>query len=278
MILKLMLNQYRPADRVFQALADPTRRVLVERLSRGPASVSALAQPLAMSLPAVMQHLEVLEASGLVRSEKVGRVRTCRIEPAAFRTVEQWVAARRANWERRLRSPRRVPRRAGRPSKRTEEIVRERSTQHATFVIERTYDASPARVFAAWADPAAKGRWFGGGDDEAGDYELDFRVGGREFSRGGAPDGEVYAYEARYQDIVPDERIVYTYDMQRDERRISVSLATVELKEEGAATRLIYTEQGAFLDGEDKPEYREEGTGTLLDALGTELQRQPAKA
>ena len=87
---------------MFQALADPSRRVMVERLSRGPAAVSELAQPLAMSLPAVVQHLQVLEASGLVRSEKVGRVRTCRIEPAAMRPVEQWIAARRTSWERRL--------------------------------------------------------------------------------------------------------------------------------------------------------------------------------
>jgi uncharacterized protein YndB with AHSA1/START domain len=154
----------------------------------------------------------------------------------------------------------------------------ERSIEHATFVVERTYDTSPARVFAAWSEPAAKARWFGDGDEEAGEYELDFRVGGREYSRGGAPDGEVYAYEARYQDIVPEERIVYTYDMHRHETRISVSLATVELKPEGAGTRLIYTEQGAFLDGEDKPEYREQGTGSLLDALGAELQRQTANA
>jgi DNA-binding transcriptional ArsR family regulator len=87
---------------MFQALADPTRRVMVERLSRGPTSVGELAQPLAMSLSAVIQHLQVLEASGLVRSEKVGRVRTCRIEPNALRTAEEWIARRRANWARRL--------------------------------------------------------------------------------------------------------------------------------------------------------------------------------
>ncbi len=97
-----MLNQSAPLDLMFQALADPTRRFMVERLSRGPASVSELAKPLAMSLPAVVQHLQVLQASGLVRSEKVGRVRTCRIEPAALRTAEEWIAARRAVWERRL--------------------------------------------------------------------------------------------------------------------------------------------------------------------------------
>jgi DNA-binding transcriptional ArsR family regulator len=102
MILKDMLNQSASLDRVFQALADPARRLMVERLSRGPASVSELAQPLAMTLPAVVQHLGVLQACGLVRSRKVGRVRTCRIEPAALRTAEDWIARRRASWERRL--------------------------------------------------------------------------------------------------------------------------------------------------------------------------------
>jgi DNA-binding transcriptional ArsR family regulator len=97
-----MLQQEPALDRLFQALADPTRRAMVERLSRGPASVSELARPFAMSLPAVVQHLQVLEASGLVRSAKVGRVRTCRIEPAALRTVERWIAERRTTWERRL--------------------------------------------------------------------------------------------------------------------------------------------------------------------------------
>jgi|SRR4051794_13500747 len=89
-------------DRVFHALADPSRRVIVERLSAGPATVSELAQPLAMSLPAVVQHLQVLQVSGLVSSKKVGRVRTCRIEPEAMRPVEQWIGARRSSWERRL--------------------------------------------------------------------------------------------------------------------------------------------------------------------------------
>lgn len=97
-----MLNYSAPLDLVFQALGDPSRRAMVERLSGGPASVSELAQPLAMSLSAVVQHLQVLEASGLVRSEKVGRVRTCRIEPAALRTADEWIARRRASWERRL--------------------------------------------------------------------------------------------------------------------------------------------------------------------------------
>ncbi len=89
-------------DLTFQALADPTRRNMVERLSRGPASVSELAQPYAMSLPAVVQHLALLEDSGLVCSEKVGRVRTCRMEPAALSLAEQWFNQRRTEWDQRL--------------------------------------------------------------------------------------------------------------------------------------------------------------------------------
>lgn len=89
-------------DALFQALADPTRRAMLERLSRGPASVSDLARPFDMSLPAVVQHLAVLEGAGVVRSEKVGRVRTCRIEPAALSQAEQWINERRTEWERRL--------------------------------------------------------------------------------------------------------------------------------------------------------------------------------
>jgi len=101
-ILKHMLDQMADLDRVFQALADPNRRVMVERLSQGPASVSELARPLAISLAAVLQHVQVLEASGLVRSQKAGRTRTCSINPAALRSAEQWIATRRALWERRL--------------------------------------------------------------------------------------------------------------------------------------------------------------------------------
>jgi DNA-binding transcriptional ArsR family regulator len=97
-----MLQHPQPLDLLFQALADPGRRIMVERLSRGPASVSELAKPLSMSLSAVVQHLAVLEASGLVRSEKVGRVRTCRIDPVALRAAEQWLSERRLNWERKL--------------------------------------------------------------------------------------------------------------------------------------------------------------------------------
>jgi DNA-binding transcriptional ArsR family regulator len=102
MIVKHMLHQTAQLDLMYQALADGSRRAMVERLSRGPASVKELAAPLDMSLSAVMQHLQVLEASGLVRSTKVGRVRTCQIEPQALSMAERWINERRTMWERRL--------------------------------------------------------------------------------------------------------------------------------------------------------------------------------
>ena len=97
-----MVNQWEPLDLVFQALADPTRRAIVEQLTRGAASVSTLAAPLPMSLPAVLQHLRVLQESGVIRSSKTGRVRTCEIEPAALDAAGHWIHDRRAGWERRL--------------------------------------------------------------------------------------------------------------------------------------------------------------------------------
>jgi uncharacterized protein YndB with AHSA1/START domain len=145
----------------------------------------------------------------------------------------------------------------------------ERSIEHAAFVVERVYDASPDRVFAAWSDPQAKARWFDGSEDE---YELDFRVGGWGRHGGILPDGREYAYQALFWDIVPGQRIVYTYDMLLDGIRISVSLATAEFKAEGDGTRLLFTEQGAFLDGHEMPTRREQGMGSLLDSLGRWLQ------
>jgi uncharacterized protein YndB with AHSA1/START domain len=155
--------------------------------------------------------------------------------------------------------------------------VTERPVTHATFTVERSYDASPARVFAAWADPAAKARWFARPEEWGPDeFNLDFRVGGRELSRGGPKGGPVHTYEARYQDIVADQRIVYTYSMRLDQALISVSVATVELRPEGAGTRLVLTEQGAYLDGFDDAGERERGTAELLGALGAELRRERA--
>jgi len=149
------------------------------------------------------------------------------------------------------------------------------SVVHSTFSIERTYPVPPSRVFSAFANPAAKRRWFAEGEGwEVEEFTSDFRVGGREFSRfrfeGGAP----IRNETVYQDIVPDRRIVFAYSMEVGAKRISVSLATVEIALSGGGTHLVYTEQGAFFDGADKPEGREAGCRELFEKLGEELRKQ----
>lgn len=144
--------------------------------------------------------------------------------------------------------------------------MNERFVKHATFVVERTYAASTERVYNAWADPIAKAKWFSKPDI------FDFRVGGREHSSGGPPEGPIFTYDASYQELVPEQRIVYTYTLDSDGTRISVSLTTVELIEVEGGTKLIFTEQGAFFDGLDTPEVREHGTNVLMDALGKALE------
>jgi len=144
-----------------------------------------------------------------------------------------------------------------------------RTVVHDTFVIERKYPASPARVFTAFADPAAKLRWFGDQDSEMkAKHDLDFRIGGRESLAGSAPGAPTFTYDALYQDIVDNERIVYSYEMTIAGKRISVSVATIEFIADGDGTQLILTEQGAFLDGLDTNAAREHGTGEMLNALG----------
>ena len=151
----------------------------------------------------------------------------------------------------------------------------ERSVTHATFCIERLLEASPARVFAAWSDAQARYRWFVSGEGFAiAEYAHDFRVGGHEHSRFSPTKGQaVFTNDTWYLDIVPDERIVFTYTMDQDGRRFSVSLATVQIRPEGSGSRLTFTEMGAFLEGADGPDMRESGWNQLLDAFEAELAR-----
>ena len=147
----------------------------------------------------------------------------------------------------------------------------DRSVIHSTFSLERVYDTSTGRVFAAWADPAAKARWF----SPSGPHELDFRVGGREVNRGRNPDGQVLTFESHYHDIVADQRIAYTSTLSVGENVVTVSLTTVELTPDDDSTRLVLTEHGAFLDGHEQPAWRKQGTSDGLDALGAELRDRP---
>jgi len=148
------------------------------------------------------------------------------------------------------------------------------NTVHNTFVIERDFRFAPDEVFAAWSSKEAKERWFvGPAGWKAQVRELDFRVGGHETLVGQRPDGGTSKFHARFHEIVPDERIVYVYDMYTGDTRTSVSLVTIALAPRKGGTHLVITEQGAFLDGRDDPRKREHGTNVLIDQLEGSLRR-----
>jgi uncharacterized protein YndB with AHSA1/START domain len=146
---------------------------------------------------------------------------------------------------------------------------------HDTFTIERSYDATPARVFAAWARPEARARWFVGPQGwTAVERSLDFRVGGKEVAKGRLESGLVTSFESQFLDIVPERRIVFAYVMHLDDRKISASLATLELEAEEGGTRLRYTEQGVYIDGYEDGGSRKRGTEGLLGQLDAWLRSQ----
>jgi uncharacterized protein YndB with AHSA1/START domain len=150
----------------------------------------------------------------------------------------------------------------------------EQKIVYGDFSVERSLAFPPSKVYKAFANKEAKEKWFKGPtDDGLNEHEMDFRVGGSELNRGRFHDGIVHTFKAHYYDIVPEKRIVYAYEMYLDDSRISVSLATIELKAEGDKTRIVLRESGAFLDSFDKPEIREQGTVYLLDALEKSLSK-----
>ena len=155
----------------------------------------------------------------------------------------------------------------------------DRRADHASFKIERTYGAAPDRIFAAWAEPAAKRHWFAEGDGftEVA-HALDFRVGGTETCSGREPKGRMFANESVYHDIVDNERIIFSYRMAIDGAPISVSLATVTFAPRDGGTRLIFTEQSVFLEGGDGPDMRQGGWTWLLDRLGQALSAEAKHA
>jgi uncharacterized protein YndB with AHSA1/START domain len=154
--------------------------------------------------------------------------------------------------------------------------VEERFVTHSTFVIERSYACTPEQVFAAFADPGKKRRWFAEGEGfEIQEFEMDFRAGGSERARfrvsGGPVSGMVCTNDTNYLDIVPNRRVVLAYTMTLGDKRISASLATFEFVPTEKGTDLVFTEQGAFFEGADGPEMRETGWRALLEKLAAEL-------
>lgn len=149
---------------------------------------------------------------------------------------------------------------------------------HASFTLERRYDAPVTLLYRAFADEKAKSRWFGGGSEwDLKSREFDFRVGGREHLSGKWKSGMVSTFDATYHDIVPEQRIVYAYHMNLDDKLISVSLATILFEVDGAGSRLTITEQGAFLDGYDDAGSREKGTRFLMERIADSLKDAPVR-
>jgi uncharacterized protein YndB with AHSA1/START domain len=148
-----------------------------------------------------------------------------------------------------------------------------RSVVHASFDLKRSYNAPIGRVWKALTDEAAKAKWFGGspGKWDLLERRMDVRAGGREYLKGRWEGGVVSTFDAIYHDVIPNERLVYSYEMHLDDKKISVSLATLQLRAQDGKTTLTVTEQGAFLDGYDDAGSREQGTGHLLDALRRSL-------
>ena len=143
------------------------------------------------------------------------------------------------------------------------------SVVNSTFTLEHDYATSPARVFAAWADPATKARWFGG--EAAEHHELDFRAGGSEITRGRNKEGQTLTFATRYHDIVTDHRIVYSSTLSVDDTPVTISLTTVLFEAHGGGTTLLLTEHAAYLDGHERPEWRQQGTRSQLAALADKL-------
>jgi uncharacterized protein YndB with AHSA1/START domain len=252
-----MPNPSTALDLAFGARSDPARRAMVQRLTRGPSSVSELARPLALALPAVLQHRAVLEDSGLIRSHKRGRVRTCRINPDTLNLAQQWINARRGMVGP-AGSARAVPgsghltaARSGAAMSNLSAASAAPSVVHAEFHIERTLAASPQREFRAFADPAARALWFSGtpGKSELLERVMDFRVGGREVLKAKWTGGRVRTFDAVFHAIIQDQRILCSYNMFMEARKLSVSLATIPIRAAAGGTPLKGSEQGALLDG-----------------------------
>ena len=264
MILRYMLNQSTDLDRLFHALADPARRAMVERLSRGPAPVSELARPLPMSLPAAMQHLGVLEAAGLVRSQKVGRVRTCAIEPQALSQAEQWINARQD----RVGAPPRPVGRVPQKSWKTKEMAMAQPTeakkdgavqQPAPLKLSRVLHARRETVFKAWSSADHVKRWFSPETYTVPDAKVEMRVGGPFEVCMRSPTGEEHWTRGTFVEVTPHTRLVI--DMHATDRAgepLFRAYTEVDFSDALGGTRMDVVQTYTFIDPLDR---RADGRG-----------------
>ncbi len=275
--------KYQDIDGTLRALAEPTRRAIVDRLSRGPASVSDLAKPFDITLAAVVQHLQVLEESGLIRTEKSARAHLPdgprRVEPTrrlGLRAPRRDGAPSRPSWR---NSGGNIADRSTHPSQRKDTMSKAAVIDELRYHSQHIHDReevsiSPARVFFGMTDKEMKRRWLIEGDGfEIHEYESDFRIGGFDRSRFTFGGGLELTNDTQFQDVVPDRRLVFTYRTTIGGKPLSVSLVTVEFVPDGKGTSLTYTEQGVYFGGAEDVAGREHGTRELLEKLGAELGR-----
>ncbi len=252
-----MPNNSTHLDQVFQALADPTRRAVLQRLRHGPAPVGELAAPFAMALPSFLQHLRMLEASGLIRSRKQGRVRTCTLEPLALQRAEQWLQEQRIQWEARL--------------DRLEEVLehphKEAAMEHAPveYTLTRVLRAPRSRVFAMWSDAQRLRQWFGPANFHVEAVQAEFAPGGAwlcHLRMGEA----VYSTGGVYKEITPEQRIVMTQHwLDADGTPGPETTITVTFADQDGGTLLTFHQTG-FLS-QDMRHSHEEGWGETLARL-----------
>ena len=208
---------------VFAALADPTRRAMVERLASGEATVSELAQPFSISIQAVSKHLGVLQQAGLITRSRRAQERPCRLRPETLASASGWLDGYRQLWEQQLRQSRSTP-------EATERITP--MTDEDTYIsITRTFDAPPEEVFRAWTTPAIFGRWFGTAATTVEDVAMDVRVGGGWQARMVLPEGNEIGWHGSYQELEAPARLVMTLS---DRPGDQFELVTVELKPVGS--------------------------------------------
>ncbi len=244
-------------DRTFAALADPTRRAMLARLSLKVLSVSELAEPFDMTLPAVMKHLTVLADAGLVVREKTGRTVSCELQAKPMEDAVKWLNLYRAVLERYARPPNRLC--GGR-------CMSAQLDTKPSLVIRRHIKAAPAAVLAAWTDPEKIMRWFGPNGADVTHAETQVRIGGRFHVCFHTPDGEEHNVSGEYRDVVPDRKLVFTWEWRTLPER--VSLVTVSVTPDGAGT-LLTLKHEQFFDEPARDRHQSGWAGALdkLEAL-----------